>query len=159
MENGYALATEEGLADVADALAACTFEEREQIKGLLRVGVHFGAEVTDRPENIGQTVSQVFCSALPLGYSDVAANAWAPLARLVLEAAYEATLLCTVLNAARGGSGLVYLTLLGAGAFGNPQQWVIDALRVAIQRVRHPALDVRIVSRRAPSAALGELVC
>lgn len=60
----------------------------------------------------GPPVTQAFCSALP-------AAAWAPSPRLVLEAAYEATLLTGVLKGAREGSRRVQLTRLGGGAFGN----------------------------------------
>jgi len=37
-------------------------------------------------------VSQVFCSALPVAYSDVPPIHWRAFATLVLEAAYEATM-------------------------------------------------------------------
>jgi hypothetical protein len=49
-------------------------------------------------------VNQVYCSALSCGYSQVDTAHWEPLARLVLEASYEATLLaalCCHLRTAR----------------------------------------------------------
>jgi hypothetical protein len=92
------------------------------------------------------TVTQVFCSALPVAYGVRPASAWEPLARLVLEAAYEATLWEAVLNRLRGGSEVVLLTMLGGGAFGNDQAWILDALRRALTLARHCPLDVRLVS-------------
>ncbi len=50
------------------------------------------------------TVTQAYCSALPIAYSDHAAELWAPFAQLVLEAAYEATLYSTILNAINTGN-------------------------------------------------------
>ena len=46
-------------------------------------------------------VSQAFCSALPVSYTPVPAERWAAFAMLILEAAYEATLLAGLLNASR----------------------------------------------------------
>jgi hypothetical protein len=66
-------------------------------------------------------VTQVYASALPVAYSRIPAAEWSGLASLVLEAAYEATLLAGLLNAARGGSARVLLTRLGGGAFGNDE--------------------------------------
>jgi hypothetical protein len=51
------------------------------------------AKGVDRP-----VVSQALCSALPVAYGDLPARHWRPFAKLVLEAAYEATLLAGVLN-------------------------------------------------------------
>src|SRR3954468_13074580 len=65
-------------------------------------------------------VSQAFCSALPVAYSQVPSPHWELFGSLVLEAAYEATLWAAVINAQRGVSNVVFLTLLGGGAFGNP---------------------------------------
>jgi hypothetical protein len=48
----------------------------------------------DRPR-----VSQAFCSALPVAYTKVPHDRWHSFALLVLEAAYEATLLARVRNA------------------------------------------------------------
>ena len=48
--------------------------------------------------------------------------------------------------AVRTGNRTVYLTLLGAGAFGNPVEWVVDALRRAVRLHRGSGLDIRVVS-------------
>jgi hypothetical protein len=56
-----------------------------------------------------------------------------------------------VLNAQRGASNVVFLTLLGGGAFGNHDVWIYDAIRRALGLMTTVDLDVRLVSYRAPS--------
>lgn len=157
MQNGYALATASGLAAIGTLLTDADDATRDTLRGLLRIGVHWDAEVTDG-QAPGPLVTQAFCSALPVAYSDVPAAAWASFAQLVLEAAYEATSLTGVLNAARGGSRRVLLTRLGGGAFGNEDAWINEALLRACQLMAEADLEVMIVSYRRPSASLVDLV-
>lgn len=145
MRNGYALASVKGLTAI-NALLRCLDEvARDRLRGKLRIGVHRGAEVTDVSESPAHLVSQAFCSAMPVAYSNVPSEPWAPLAQLVLEAAYEATLLQAAENMRRGDSNVVFLTRLGGGAFGNEEAWIHSAIEYALIRVRHLPLDVRIV--------------
>jgi hypothetical protein len=69
-------------------------------------------EVTDAEDERRPIVSQAFCSALPVAYSIVPPSYWEAFASLVLQAAYEATMLAAVLNAQRGASNVVLLTQL-----------------------------------------------
>jgi hypothetical protein len=117
----------------------------DALRGLLRIGLHWNVEVTDAGDP-RQRVSQAYCSALPVAYSRVAQPKWRRFATLVLEAAYEATMLAGVLNAQENGSATVFLTRLGGGAFGNEFAWIDGAIERAIRQVRHRGLDVRIVS-------------
>ena len=112
--------------------------------------LHHDVEVTDA-EHSFPIVSQAFCSALPVAYSQVGRPHWARFASLVLEAAYEATLSAAVLNARRGRSNIVLLTSLGGGAFGNDEQWIHGAIARGLDIVRESALDVRLVSYGPPS--------
>jgi hypothetical protein len=158
MRNGYALCTADGLAAIEGYLLDADDARRNRLREHLRIGLHRGVEVTDAPGPRRPRVSQAFCSALPVAYGDLPAARWAPFARLVLEAAYEATLLAGVLNAgAAGGSPVVALTRLGGGAFGNDGRWIDDALRRATLVVAGRALDVRIVTTSPPSPALRAL--
>ena len=130
---------------------------RDRLRQLLRIGVHWDVEVTDVEAFPGPEVSQAFCSALPISYNRRAGAQtfnWAPLACLVLEAAYEATLWAAVINAQRGASRTVLLTMLGGGAFGNDDAWIRAALERAITQVDGHGLDIVIVSYTAPSAEL-----
>ena len=157
MRNGYVLPTPSGLATIGRYLAEANEGALDELRGLLRVGLHADVEVTDGLAP-GPTVSQIFCSALPVAYNRHPAAIWAPFARLVLEAAYEATLLAGVLNATRGASNRVLLTRLGGGAFGNADAWIDDALMRALRLVKEQDLDVAIVSHGPPSRGLCQLV-
>ena len=150
MRNGYALATVEQLAAIAAILYETDDSTLDALCALLRVGLHEDVEATDGSES-NQIVSQIFCSALPVAYSGLLSSVWAPFARFVLEAAYEATLLAGLRNAARGASNRVLLTRLGGGAFGNDEDWIDDAMARALRIVGDHDLDVAIVSYgRAP---------
>jgi hypothetical protein len=156
MRNGYALCTEQGLAAIDHRLAASSDAEIDKLRGLLRVGLHWGVEVTDAP-NPRPAVSQAFCSALPVSYSSVPAVRWRRFATLVLEGTYEATLCAAILNAQRSSSNVVFLTQVGGGAFGNDNSWILGAHRRALDIVQAIDLDVRLVSYGSPPADLVSL--
>lgn len=130
MKNGYALCTDEGLKLISD------FEQQDEIRKRISYGIHWDTQVS----NSTNIVSQIFCSALPVAYG-IYSQHWESFARLVLEAAYEATLLTAILNK----SNIVYLTLLGGGVFGNDTQWINDAIDYAFEKTKHYGLDIRIV--------------
>ncbi len=148
MRNGYALATVAGLEAVGARLAAAAEAERDELRGLLRVGVQHEVEVLGTEH----TVTQVYGSAMPVSYGEPPARLWEPMARLVLEASYEAT----VLAARRHGIGTLFLTLLGGGVFGNDDAWIADAVVRALAHAR--GLDVRIVSYGAPKPVVARIV-
>ena len=155
--NGYVLCTRAGLDLIAAYLAEVGPEGTNALGALLRIGIHTDVEVTIGALP-GPLVSQAFCSALPVAYGNVPRKHWAAFAQLILDAAYEATLLQGVLNAHRGASSNVLLTLLGGGVFGNAPDWIHTAIRRAVQRVGAVDLDIRIVSYGAPSAETQALV-
>lgn len=157
MRNGYALCSREGMAQIARFLDAASDERIDAIRGRLRIGVHWDVEVTDGTSPPRPHVSQAFCSALPLSYSSLAFAEGRAFATLVLEAAYEATLLAAVANAQRGASNRVLLTLLGGGAFGNDRHWILSAIRRALRLPSAQGLDVRLVSFDWPSDDLIDL--
>lgn len=154
MRNGYALATTAGLSSIAELLAGAEPAERAQLSGLLRIGVQLDTEVT--ANDAGHTVDQSYCSALPVAYGDPPPAAWEPFARLVLDAAYEATLLAAL----RRRTERVYLTLLGGGVFGNEVSWIVDAIARALANplIGTAGLDVRIVSHGRSNPAIGSLL-
>jgi hypothetical protein len=158
MQNGYALATRSGLDRITAHLNAIEGDGYRNLAGLLRIGWHQDVEVTEGPSSPGQRVSQAFCSALPVAYGRVAQPHWQAFAQLVLDAAYEATLLAGVLNRHQGGSNIVLLTLLGGGAFGNAEHWIHTAIERALKKSQGFGLDIRLVSYGPPSASLKALV-
>jgi hypothetical protein len=157
MRNGYALCTPDGLQTIESRLVQCDEAEVNRLRGKLRIGLHWDVEVTEGalPRHL---VSQAFCSALPVAYSRHREDPlWARFATLVLEAAYEATLLAARLNLARTGCPTVFLTQLGGGAFGNADEWIDAAMSRALELSRDSGLDVRLVSYARPSAWLSRL--
>jgi len=170
MKNGYAFASASGLRILANHLEKLKEDSLDLLRGKLRVGIMWNTEVTvGQTENVvipssGEApglphqVSQVYCSAVPVSYSSEPASAWEPFARLILEATYEATLNAAVINQTRNGSKLVFLTMIGGGAFGNPTEWIVDAMGRALRLHKNSGLDVRLVSHRSPNPNIDSLV-
>ncbi len=155
MRNGYALPSKQGLREIADKLQASDEEELDALRQLLRIGIQWDTQVT--LDKCSHLVSQVYCSALPVAYTSHPPELWEPFAKLVLEAAYEATLCAALLNHEQTGSRQVYLTLLGGGAFGNQTVWIMDAAKRALTIFKACDLDVAIVSYRASNAHVRQL--
>lgn len=156
MRNGYALCTERGLCAITEFLESRTKPELDELRGLLRIGVHRDVEATEAADAL--QISQAFCSALPVAYGEASTSRWEAFASLVLEAAYEATLWAGVLNARDGGSNVVFLTMLGGGAFGNPPIWIHEAVKRALTLLKAFDLDVRVVSYGKPTPEVLETV-
>jgi hypothetical protein len=157
MQNGYALCSRLGLDAIMQHLRALKPEHVDILRGKLRIGLHSDVEVTDAEGEQRPLVSQAFCSALPVAYTRVPSAHWKPFASLVLEAAYEATMLAAVLNNQRGASNVVLLTLLGGGAFGNEAEWINAAIRRALTMMSGFGLDVRFVSYGAASQEIVQI--
>merc|ERR1712032_718166 len=120
-KNGYCLP--QSLSSMADLKERLESDEtlKASVSSKLRVGVHWSTQVTTSC----QRVCQVFCSALPLAYAkEIPTADWEPFARVILEAAYDATLTAASALAARRKSRVTaFLTIIGGGAFENPLPW------------------------------------
>ena len=151
VKNGYAFITEDKLELINEYLLN---NEKENIKELLEIGVHSGIEVTQNIQTDKMLVTQAFCSALPVSYNLNINDKelWKPFASLILEAAYEATLLTAVNN--KNYTNKVFLTLLGGGAFGNNESWIINAIKSSLKNTENYGLDIKIVSYDQPSKNL-----
>ncbi len=156
MRNGYALASHSGLVEISNRLRASNESDLDRLRQLLRIGIQWGTQVTLNDSK--HTVSQAYCSALPVAYSPHASNLWQEFARLILEASYEATLCTAILNSTRNGNNKLFLTLLGGGAFGNETDWIIGGIQRALNLYRHIDLDVAIVSYGASKQYVQQLV-
>lgn len=156
VRNGYTFSDPERLRALGEALTAA---DRDALMGELRIGLQTGVEVTFArrfaPPDAPRRVSQAFCSALSCGYASGSLALWRPIAKLVLDAAYEATLLAAVLDAEENaGAGKVWLTFLGGGAFGNATPWIGHAIGRALSLVADRDLDVRIAHYRRLDEAM-----
>ena len=126
---------------------------KNKLESLLRVGIQEDTAITDFAPDANATCTQVYASAISIGYSSLPSHLWEPLARLVLNATYKATLLVGILKvleaqANQEASQPILLTKVGAGVFGNKDEWVIDAISMAITSVSEyntVDLDIRIV--------------
>jgi hypothetical protein len=156
MRNGYALASQSGLVEIAHRLEHSSESELDTLRQLLRIGIQWNTQVT--LDDSGHTVSQAYCSALPVSYSRHPSHLWAAFARLILEAAYEATICAAILNAMRHGNNRLFLTLLGGGAFGNEAAWIVDGIQRALTLYKDVELDVAIVSYGSPNPYIQQLV-
>jgi len=67
MKNGYALASLEGLIEINSKIESSTEAEIDELRKLLRIGIQWDTEVT--LENSKHKVTQAYCSALPVAYS------------------------------------------------------------------------------------------
>ena len=144
MKNGYALASRNGLQKIRDQLNSISEEGRDALRETLRIGLQWNTQVT--LNDCTHTVTQAYCSALPVAYSRHSAADWKSFAELVLEASYEATICAAALNFKKTGNNKLYLTLLGGGAFGNHSDWIFKALDRAIKKYATIRLEVILVS-------------
>ncbi|MEM7759291.1 MAG: hypothetical protein AAF298_14370 [Cyanobacteria bacterium P01_A01_bin.40] len=156
MKNGYALASHRGLTAISRRLQAASDQEQDEFRKLLRIGIQWQTQVTLK--DCQHQVSQAYCSTLPVAYSPLSANLWAPFARLILEAAYEATICTAILNAQINGNNQLFLTLLGGGAFGNDTSWIIDSITRALNLYQDIDLEVAIVSYGSSKPSVQKLV-
>ncbi len=156
MRNGYALASQSGLVEISNRLRSSSESKLDGLRKLLRIGIQWDTQVT--LNNSQHTVSQAYCSALPVAYSRHSSDLWAEFARLVLEASYEATICTAILNSVRNGNNRLFLTLLGGGAFGNGTDWIIGGIQRALNLYKHVDLDVAIVSYGSSKPYIQSLV-
>lgn len=156
MKNGYVIATEAGLMELTAKISSADAREIDDLRKLLRIGVQWDTQVT--LGNSQHTVTQAYCSALPVAYSRHATDQWAVFAQLILEASYEATICTGIANHLQTGNNKVYLTLLGGGAFGNEIEWITDAIERALLLYDNYDLDVVLVSYGCSNRNVQELI-
>lgn len=144
MKNGYALVNREGLQKISKTITNLNSEEYEHLKGLLKVGIQWETEVTIDQNK--QLVSQIYCSALPVGYSIIDQDLWEHFAKLILDATYEATFHTAMINQNTYGCNKLFLTLVGGGVFGNKADWLIETISNNLHKFRYEPLDVQFIS-------------
>jgi hypothetical protein len=156
MRNGYVLPSHSGLVEISHRLRASSESELDGLRQLLRIGIQWNTQVTLNDSK--HRVSQAYCSALPVAYSEHSSNLWTEFARLILEASYEATICTGILNSIRNGNNRLFLTLIGGGAFGNETDWIMGGIQRALNLYKHVDLDVTIVSYGESKQYVQELI-
>lgn len=175
IQNGYSFTdSEASLLALQTRLNALSPAELDVLRASIKIGLHenvgvvFASKFTEVPTNDddGVQVTQAYCSALSCAYnSAIKTVSWEPLARLVLEAAYEATLLSAVRNVLlydlpnshstsspsnqpttkeRDTHRDVFLTSLGGGVFGNDPQWIAQAIGRSLALISAYNVDLRV---------------
>lgn len=152
MRNGYAMLSSSGLDAISEILNQQTGEEYVELRNKLRIGLQLNSEVTIKYG--GHLVSQAYCSALPIGYSQIPVQQWEAFSRLILSATYEATFYAALSNFEQTGNDKLFLTLVGGGVFGNPQEWIFDAIEESVLKFRKTPLVVLVVSYGNSNPAL-----
>jgi hypothetical protein len=155
MRNGYALPSASGLKAVDSKLKSMTEAELDDLRSKLQIGVQWDTQVT--LAGCQHLVTQAYCSAMPVSYSGLPRRDWERFAKLVLEAAYEATFAAAAINAEKSGNRGVFLTLLGGGAFGNEESWILEAIERAVHLYHNVDLDMKIVSYSRSNPAVQRL--
>lgn len=148
MKNGYLLPTSvKAMSEFAHHMTNSAPQVIADARHALRVGVHWSTQVSnDADGSAMHNVTQVYCSAIPIGYSQLPEQHFEPLAQLVLQGLYEATLgVAAVLSQQRQARVHVYLTKVGGGVFGNPDEWIAAAICRALQIYQNYPLDVVLV--------------
>lgn len=144
MQNGYAFVNRNGLNQISEEIKSLYSEDYEDLKSKLRIGLQKNTEVTISENK--HTVTQVYCSALPIRYTNIDSDEWEVFARLILESLYESTFYIALKNFESTGNKELYLTLVGGGVFGNPISWIFDSIEKSILKFKNTPLDVKIVS-------------
>ncbi len=144
MENGYALPTKRGLEEIKKQLRSKDEAEKDILRQSLRIGIQQDTQIT--LNDCSHTVTQAYCSALPVAYSNLPADLWTEFAQLILEASYEATFFSALKNYERTGNKCVLLTLVGGGVFGNRSAWIFNAIERSLKIFADTPLEVAIVS-------------
>jgi len=153
VRNGYLMPVNDTSLErlvASNALA----ERRKACVAALRVGVQHDTQVTS--DALTHTVTQVYASAVPVGYDMVTPpvsrtgvrrkELWKPLAQVVLDATYEACLAVAALQALATGKRVTcYLTKVGGGVFQNDDLWIVAAIERAIDLHRGASVDVKVV--------------
>lgn len=151
VSNGYTFSTNDDLVRLNRYFSELSYSEMNQLRERIKIGLHkdVGVNFKSRFEEVVDAddvrVTQAYCSALSCGYSKEVSDfaMWEPLARLVLEATYEATLWASVANLIENGPGRghdeVYLTFLGGGVFRNDMNWIIDSIGRAMAVIQSQA--------------------
>lgn len=158
VKNGYVFSDKTKIMELNKKLY--DIKNLNSLRDYVRIGLHQNVGVTfyDRftpiESNLASNssaffnqdirVTQCYCSAISCGYTNIPIKLWEPLARIILEANYEATIWAAAINRLLGGSKDVFLTFVGGGVFKNELEWITDAIGRAIVIAKKYNLDLNI---------------
>ena len=151
--NGYLQTETTKLDEFNKLLNTYTPEKLEELKNKIRVGVHYDTSVAPPAKH---RVYQVYTSALGIRteYSGVSKDDpnWVTFAKLVLSAAYEATLCVAAAKCVNdymtGKRTKCFLTFVGGSAFENKKEWITEAINAALKKYENWPIDVIMVHHK-----------
>jgi len=148
--NGYIIIKKKDFIIINEVLDRMTYDEKDKLRGLLKIGIHSDIEVNDDNIAIGWNVNQVLSSALPLSYCDIniTSDIASPFCKLILEATYEATIIAAILNENNTDSCKLFLTKVGGGAFGHNLNWISDSIQQSIDKYPKFGLEINLLHYR-----------
>ena len=146
MQNGYCFPTDIAALEAVSRFLAPNPKTtlRRNFMNAIEYGIQWNTQVIPARHD----VAQIYCSALPIAYSGVTQDKWTNFGTAVLDAAYEATLAVgALLSKERDGQRVkVFLTRVGGGVFGNPDEWITQSIRNACNKFKGYPLDVILVN-------------
>ena len=154
MRNGYALPYKSKSLRELAAKIENDMQSAINAMGKLKVGVQWDTEVVvqqrTRAGSCTQSnhrVTQVYSSAIPIGYSRVGRERdFQAFAQLVLNATYEATFAVAAIKALETNQSVdLYLTKVGGGVFRNSPDWIVEAIDRCLIKYKHFPLNVHLV--------------
>ena len=135
MKNGYTIFNNIDITEFNKEV----YINQEKIKEELLFGIQENTEVM----NTNHTLSQIYCSAIPISYiTNVLEKDLERFSKLILDSAYEATFISAILNPL---SNKVFLTYLGGGAFGNKLEWIYDSIEKNCEKFKEYNLEIIII--------------
>ena len=143
VKNGYCIINDEAaLKQLNGKLDSKS--DFEEIRSLFKVGVQYDIGVWDREDH---TITQVFCSALPISYSKIRNEfLFEKFAGLMLDCSYDATFtIASNLAKEKKKRIKLFLTAIGGGAFGNRLEWIEKAVMNNLKKHKNDPIDVYMV--------------
>ncbi len=148
-ENGYVFPKSVAAATEIEKRISQSGTFREDVLRLVKYFIQYDTPVVDDNGIEKHKVSQIYCSALPVAYSDgKLSNTICPnFIRMILHAVYQATFACAVdLALKRNERVKVFLTRVGGGVFGNDVGFIEEAIDIARRKFMQYPIDVYMVN-------------
>lgn len=154
MVNGYLIFVDEYSAKYIDDLILLS---GSHYSNYYSTGIQKLTEVNNSQNH--QLVTQVYCSAVPINYNlRINPRIYSNFCKFILDCIYEITFYIALENYNLTGNGKLFLTLVGTGAFGNPEAWAISSIQKALRKFEKTPLDIKIVSYKNKNNNLIDLL-
>jgi hypothetical protein len=155
-ENGYISPKTLQVALEINKMLSNPYNFDKAIK-LVKYFIQYNTPVVDDNGEAKHTVSQIYCSALPIAYYKDILPYCPNFSRMILHAVYEATFACAADLSLKGERVKVFLTRVGGGVFGNPDDYINEAIEASKRKFDEYPIDVYMV-RYEPNVDFKETI-